>query len=122
MVVKKPAAATGEQVNDETAFLKCILARHEELGPNQTQFNSLSRMYWDRSKRLSPSAAIAGVAEILSPKQFSTGVASMIAQAPIATHDAVALDATVESLVSKALEKQTKDRHGSAGQISVSRS
>jgi hypothetical protein len=110
MVFKKPAAPIGERVNDEKAFLKCILARHEELGLDETQFNSLSRMYWDRSKGSSPGDAIAAVAEILSPKQFSTGVASMIAQRPAATHDAVALDATVETLVGEVLEKRTKDK------------
>jgi hypothetical protein len=53
MVSYKPTADEHTVVrrNGVRAFLECILVQREELALDETQFNTLSRLYWDRSNR-----------------------------------------------------------------------
>src|SRR5947209_7638014 len=99
-------AQTAKEPNAELSFLDTILAHHEELELDEKQFVTLSPTYWDRSKRQSTIDAIAAVTSTLSSDQLCKVMAFMVPQVGPTPGQPTALDATVESLVTEAIEKR----------------
>jgi hypothetical protein len=91
------------------AVLKAILAGHAELGIDDAQLATLSRIYWGASGPASTDDAVDVVAATLSPDQFRK---AMVRVANLATADdqVVSVPGTIEPLVAEAVGRLTKDR------------
>jgi hypothetical protein len=90
-------------------LLQVILENQTELGLNDQQVVTLSRLYFERSTNSTSDNTVAFIAGILTPKQFQAAVAKLGAAAARSTTRPA--DANIiDNMVAAAIQKQTKDK------------
>jgi hypothetical protein len=109
---KKPSESTSsiDSLKPEKAFLGSILEHHQELELTDQQFTILSQMYWARSGGSTITGIVEGAASTLSSNQLYRAIALMAPPVGTVSSPPGDLDATVQGMVTEALEKFSKDK------------
>ena len=115
--VAEAASATGRAegppngagVRDATPLLQAILENQAEIGLDDHQAASLSRLYFEHSPNPGLANPVGHVADILTPGQFQAAVAKLLERAAATTAPPADADA-IETIVAAAIQKETKDK------------
>jgi hypothetical protein len=115
--VAEAASATGRAegppngavVRDATPLLQAILENQAEIGLDDHQAASLSRLYFEHSPNPGLANPVGHVADILTPGQFQAAVAKLL-ERPAAAATPPTDANTIENMVAAAIEKETKDK------------
>jgi len=102
-----PPNAAG--VKDATPLLQAILENQAEIGLDDHQAASLSRLYFEHSLNPGLANPVGYVADILTPGQFQAAVAKLL-ERPAAAATPPTDANTIENIVAAAIEKETKDK------------